>query len=165
MSENMYKYYAGIGARKTPDNVLRLMGGIAHRFNKKTDDNWILRSGHADGADYAFESAADRAEIFKPWASHNLHLKEFSYLLYYYNVSDEAFGMAMDYHPAWGRCSDAAKLFHGRNMHIMFGENLDTPVDVVICWTPGGEVKGGTGQALRAALDHGIKIINLGEKR
>lgn len=37
------------------------------------------------------------------------------------------------------------------------------PVKFVACWTPGGEVVGGTGHALRVAKAHGVPIRNLGD--
>ena len=45
----------------------------------------------------------------------------------------------------------------------MLGDDLDQPVSFVVCWTPGGEVTGGTGQALRIAADpqYNIPVFNL----
>lgn len=47
---------------------------------------------------------------------------------------------------------------HARNMHQILGIDLKTPVDMVICWSPG---HGGTEQALRLARAYGIHIVNL----
>ena len=49
-----------------------------------------------------------------------------------------------------------------RNAMQILGPSLDRPADLVITWTEMGLRKGGTGQALRIAEEHGIKIINLG---
>jgi len=51
-------YYAGIGSRSTPDNVLGIMEKLGIVLAKK---GFILRSGGADGADKAFEKGCDLA--------------------------------------------------------------------------------------------------------
>lgn len=57
--------YAGIGSRRTPDDVLVLMYAIARMAAAR--GLWLY-SGHADGADWAFErGAGGRATIFLPW--------------------------------------------------------------------------------------------------
>ncbi len=48
----MSKYYAGIGSRKTPPEMMSLMTDLAARLEEQ---GWILRSGGAIGADSAFQ--------------------------------------------------------------------------------------------------------------
>ena len=142
--------YAGIGSRKTPPNVLRTMYLIGHSLARVA----VLRSGHAIGADLAFEAGARDAngqrEIFLPgdaWGNPNWrhHAKR--------------------YHPTWSICSDYAKDCHARNSAIVLGADLNDPVDFIVCWTKDGLIKGGTGQALRIATSdewqHTIRIFNL----
>lgn len=136
------KYYAGIGSRDTPDYVLKKMKRIAENLTHMT-----LRSGGAVGADSAFEEGASEKEIFKAD-----------------DATDDAIELSSKYHPNWEACSKYAKKLHGRNAMIILGENLDSPVEFVICWTKNGKGGGGTGQALRIAKDYGIKIYDLGEK-
>lgn len=62
----------------------------------------------------------------------------------------------------WGRCDDWARGMHSRNCHQIFGADLKSPVNAVICWTPNGAVVGGTATALKLAMDAGIPIFNLG---
>jgi hypothetical protein len=61
-------YFAGIGSRETPIDVLDIMQKLSIVFAKK---GWILRSGHAPGADQAFEKGCDKVngpkEIYIPW--------------------------------------------------------------------------------------------------
>lgn len=56
------RYYAGIGSRKSPQDILKFMVKIA----KSLSDSYILRSGGAVGADKAFEYGAKDKEIFRP---------------------------------------------------------------------------------------------------
>ena len=52
----MNKYYAGIGSRKTLPEILFLMSKIAIFLS---ENNYILRSGGANGADEAFSKKID----------------------------------------------------------------------------------------------------------
>lgn len=146
------KVYAGIGSRKTPAITLSLMTKAARRLDGL---GWTLRSGGALGADLAFELGAGRKEIYLPWRNFN---KNPSHL---YRIDELAFAMARRYHPAWDRCSPAARKFHARNCYQVLGLDLATPADFVLCWTPNGKVTGGTGQALRIAADYDVPVINM----
>ena len=48
----MLRFYSGIGARATPPEMLSLMTRAAFALLKR---GYVLRSGHAIGADSAFE--------------------------------------------------------------------------------------------------------------
>jgi hypothetical protein len=153
----MTKYYAGIGSRRTPPDVLKLMTLIAARL---ADEGYTLRSGHADGADLAFEQGADgKAEIYLPWGRFNAHfpIKGSKHIA----PSQAAMRLAAQHHPAWNACSNGGKLLHARNSHQILGPDLNQPVKFVICWTPDGQGAGGTGQALRIAAEHDIPIFDL----
>jgi hypothetical protein len=163
MFEN--KIYAGIGSRETPTEVIQVMKTIA--FNLAHND-WTLRSGHAPGADQAFEIGCKMAggdmEIYLPWngfegADHD----GVSYFTGFYSkeIQDTAEKAAAHFHPNWGACSQGARKMHTRNVQQVFGKNLTTPVDLVICWTKGGKRGGGTGQALRIADYYKIPIFDL----
>ncbi len=136
------KYYAGIGSRKTPPDILTAMTRLAWSMNIR---GYTLRSGGAAGADTAFEEAAALKEIFLGS-----------------DATPEAIEMAADYHPAWDRCNNYVRHLHGRNCMIILGAYLTIPVECVICWTPEGRITGGTGLGLRIAKDHNIPVQNLG---
>jgi len=140
------KYFAGIGSRATPPRVLDVMTAIARKLKGL---EWTLRSGGAGGADQAFEAgfgSRGPKEIF-----------------YADDATVQCIQLASKYHPAWDKCSNYAKKLHGRNMMILLGRMLDTPVKFVVCYTEGAQIKGGTGQALRYAKENGIPITNLGD--
>lgn len=149
------KYYAGIGSRKTPKHILDLM---THTAKYMADKNWTLRSGGAEGADQAFEAgAADLKEIFTANS----------------NIPTEAMLTVEQYHPAPNYLTPYVKRLMARNAMQIFGSSMDTPVTFVICWTPDGangttlpttRTSGGTGQAIRIAAGHNIKVLNLGDK-
>jgi hypothetical protein len=144
----MYKYYAGIGSRETPHDILKLMTKLARKLSR---EGYVLRSGGAKGADTAFHAGVldvcGDAQIFT--AQH---------------ANFESMKLAAYFHPNWLACSDYAKRLHARNGMILLGKDLQDPVQFIICWTPNGEVVGGTGQALRIAASYKIPVRNLAIK-
>ena len=77
-------------------------------------------------------------------------------------LTEKSLELAASVHPAWHRCNEWARGMHSRNCHQILGYDLETPVDAVICWTPGGRIQGGTATALRLAIAEGIPVYNLG---
>lgn len=163
----MNAYYAGIGSREAPENILQLMMDIGFAMAQK---DWILRSGGAGGADIAFEIGARRAkgsmEIYVPWKGFNYedrarligpaHLDVV--------VNDplpQARTIASHVHPNWGACSEGARKLHTRNVSQVMGMDLSTHSKAVICWTPNAAGGGGTGQAIRLAKHIGIPVYDL----
>ena len=146
------KYYAGIGSRETPRNLIPTIDKIVELLN---DKGYTLRSGAADGADKFFEEKTIKKEIFLPWKGYNNHTS----LLY--NDTPDGWKLAEKYHPNWNALSDGAKKMMVRNGYQVLGFDLNTPVEFIVCWTRDGKASGGTGQALRIAKDKGITIFNL----
>lgn len=167
--------YAGIGSRQTPEDIQDIM----YEWALTHADKHVLRSGHAEGADLAFEQGVLQhlqdhgtgiAEIYYPWPSFN-EGRPIGYNIRIeparVSPSADAMEMAARYHPSWKYLRYGAKKLMARNCHQVLGMNLDDPVEYVICWTPDGSLDGkgpkcgGTGQALRMAHDLGIKVYNL----
>lgn len=160
----MRKYYAGIGSRSTPADVLLTMQKLSRRLES---EGWVLRSGGAAGADSAFESGvrdSDNKQIFLPSR-------------YFNGRSDNDPGMVNSsslpswegaletvdkFHPAPGNLTDFARKLMARNAMQVLGSDLETPSSFILCYTPRGEVTGGTGQALRMAQNYQIPVVNLG---
>ena len=155
------RFYAGIGSRETPVDVLELMTRFARAA---AADGWVLRSGRALGADQAFEKGAgEPAEIFLPWA--DFAPKWVSVARYVQPIpKPKAYEVSARHHPAWRHLGDGVRALHARNAHQILGRELDSPVGFVLCWTPGAKVIGGTAQALRIAAAYDIPIHNLADK-
>lgn len=151
------KYYAGIGSRDTPNNILQIMQSIGATL---ATQGFTLRSGGANGADKAFEIGCDSVkgskEIYLPWKGFNNNTSK------YYNVSSEAIELASKFHPAWNNLTKPVQLLMARNCYQVLGLDLNTPVEFVICFTYKGKGLGGTGQAIRLAKYFNIPIQDLG---
>jgi hypothetical protein len=151
------KYYAGIGSRKTPENIMEFMKNIA-AFLAKND--FILRSGGANGADSSFEFGSDQVngkkEIFLPWKNFNNNNSNL------FNVCENSIKIAEQFHPKFKYLKSPAKKLISRNTYQILGHNLNSPSLFVICYTENGEISGGTGQAIRIANHYNIPVFNLG---
>ena len=154
-------FYAGIGSRETPSNILKLMTTIG----VKLAPTHTLRSGGAGGADSAFEMGVDSVrgpkQIFIPWSGFAGRMPQRGVV--FAGVGPNAMELAERFHPAWYRCSPGARKLHARNGYQVLGPRLDEPVDFVICWTPLARGSGGTGQAIRIARSRGIPIHDLAD--
>ena len=150
---------AGIGSRETPDKTLSEMAKIGQwcAFNKVQ-----IRSGHAQGADQAFERGAAQCYIaYLPWASFEEQANRLGGQLVVPNNWTELMLHAREFHPAWDRLGDGARKLMARNSAQVLGLDLKSPVQAVVCWTADGRPTGGTGQALRIAAANNIPIFNM----
>lgn len=139
--------YAGIGSRETPAEVCKVMIDYAAHLARK---GWLLRSGGAKGADTAFETGCDleggKKEIF-----------------YAKDCTKDARLLLQRHYPNIRGKSDYVMKLLARNLMIIYGADLATPVNAIICWTPNGLDVGGTAIGLNEARSSGIKITNLGK--
>lgn len=161
------KYYAGIGSRDTPKEIQDIMSHLASTLE---DKGWILRSGGANGADSAFEGGVkdrNKMEIFLPEASFNRRWVTVTGCINIMTLEtyEDAMKTVDKFHPAPGKLSPFARRLMARNAMQVLGQDLKTLSKMIICWTPKGEVTGGTGQALRIANEYNIPIFNLGNTK
>jgi hypothetical protein len=147
--------YAGIGSRNSPPDILAEMTRIGKLMAEK---GWLLRSGSSIGCDVFFEQGCDSAnglkEIYLPWKRFN---NSTSLLI----PSPEAFVLAATIHPAWNNLTQGGKKLHARNCCQVLGLDLESPAQLIICWTKDGKEVGGSATALKLARQHNIRIINL----
>lgn len=148
------KYYAGIGSRETPKELIPEIQSISTTLY---GEGYILRSGGAPGADTFFENLIPQSgkEIYLPWKGFNDNTSSL------YEITPESLKMAESYHPGWSRLSTGAKKLMARNCFQVLGFDLKTPVEFIVCWTPEGKIAGGTGQAMRIAKRFDIPVYNL----
>jgi hypothetical protein len=163
----MRGYYAGIGSRKTPPEILEIMGVAAQAL---ADMGLVLRTGGANGADQAFFNAVEDQphafHLYIPWEGFQgftgkdapVHVHKGAEP----HIRKWAENIAKQFHPNWVALSDGAKLLMSRNSYQVLGSDLKSPALFVLCWTPGGREIGGTAQAIRMANYFKIPVINLG---
>lgn len=110
----------------------------------------------ARGTRYGMDSKrASKAHIFTPA-----------------HATDEARAIAKELHPSPEHLYAHALDLFARNTFQVFGINLDTPVDFIVCSTKDGcehakdrkQASGGTGQAIAMADLKGIPVFNMSNK-
>tara|TARA_R110002096_G_scaffold372344_2_gene565781 strand:+ start:98 stop:631 length:534 start_codon:yes stop_codon:yes gene_type:complete len=150
----------GIGARATPDHICELFTELGIEARTR---GWWVRSGHADGADYAFEKGAtSNCIVYMPWSTFNKD-KEVLGVPRTQQLRDEVLKIVYKHEKYAKDLSDGVKLIKSRNVYQVLGEDLKSPSDLVVCWTPYGEVTGGTGLAIKIATANNIPVINVGD--
>lgn len=154
-----YSPYTGVGSRSTPQAVLDEMCKIGRMFAAA---GWTLRSGHADGADMAFERGCDSRygdkEVYLPWFRFNGSNSRL------HHIPEWAFQEANDLHPKFQYLKLPLKKLHARNVLQVMGLEAGEPGQVsrvVVCWTPNGDDVGGTATAIRLARYLEVPIINM----
>lgn len=160
------RVYAGIGSRRTPPAVCDLMVEVARLLAAR---GWTLRTGGAEGADTAFLSGAllwepARFELYLPWPGFSDQAP--ATLV---RPTLRALEIAAPYHVRWQLLKQSERKLLARNVHQVLGADCNSPVPLVICWTPDGSLdghgpdSGGTGMALRIAAGEapGVEVINL----
>ena len=127
---------------------------------------WRLRTGHAPGADQAFErGAGPLADVFLPWPA----FEQATPILgnAHQHPAARAFDIAREHHPNWSGLRCGGRALHARNCHQVLGPTLDRPAAFAVCWTPDGSLDGrgpntgGTGRALRLCAAYRVPVCNL----
>lgn len=164
------RFYAGVGSRETPKHICRVMTELAEWLYAT---GWSLRSGHAEGADRAFEAGArGRAEILLPWSKYGTKP-------YKADPGAPILGHAVSREEEWKANyadlrrlgirtgpidPDPTKLLLGRDVAQVKGwSGSPRPSRFVVCWTradANGAVRGGTAVAIRTARIAGIPVFN-----
>lgn len=148
----MSKFYAGIGSRSTPPDILVKMTEIATVLSKQ----YILRSGHAQGADQAFGLGATQAEIWLPWKSFNSAQKVSHHTYKVIDPNDKEAYDSLKFHPVGHTLGPSICSLMARNFRQIIGRDASNS-EFVICWTSDGKDSGGTGQAIRIARHYNIQ--------
>ena len=175
------KRIAFIGSRKLAEPAHNEAAKLFYHVAKTCAElGHILRSGGASGADYIAELAyfdainattadPDQVEIYVPWKKfqatrginnplHHLHVIPSDPVLV-----QRANEMVYNTHPNPRALSQGALKLHSRNMNQVFGLDLNTPIDLCICWTEHGIKSGGTASAITLCERNNIPVFNLGQ--
>jgi len=150
-------YYAGIGNKieisEMMEIIIKEIGALA------ATSGYTLRSGHSDGADKAFEYGCDSAkgkkEIMLPWKLFNNSTS------HHYSLPEEAFDIAADHFSTWRKLNDHQKKLFARNATVLLGQNLQKPVNFMICYTEDDIFNSTVSHSIRIAKDNGIPVYNL----
>lgn len=155
--------YSGIGPRQTPVPLLVKMSYIAKRLEHQL---FILYTGGAEGADTAFLAGTQFFKVFLPSRIHGIRTANRQDIIDCTTLDNwvDALKTIDKYHPAPQYLGPFARKLMARNSYCVLGEDLQSPVDFVLTWTPNCALVGGTAQGLRIAMDYNIPIFNLADE-
>lgn len=149
--------FTGVGSRVITGNIFNLLCHIGLLLK---DNGWICRTGTAKGSDAAFrvsyENKFSNLEVYKPEDIINNK----------YGNADLAKRIVRNYHPCYDRIQcEFSQALLARNVYQVLGSDLNTPSEIVFCYTDNGETVGGTSIAIKIAQHYGIPIVNLGNPK
>lgn len=149
--------FTGVGAIIIPSSIFKILYDIGIQLMA---DNWICRTGTAMGSDMAFrESYMAKLNNMEVYAAKDIISNAF-------NNAELARNIVRNYHPCYDRIqSEYAKALLARNVYQVLGSDLNTPSEIVFCYTDNGETVGGTSIAIRIAQHYDIPIVNLGNPK
>lgn len=152
------KIYTGVGSRETPRPIQIEMTMFAEHM---ANLGWTLRSGHASGADKAFEDGAQYGalESYLPWTGFNGAGYDTRHIVP--KAETWMYDTVQKFHPAPKKLGDGAYKMMLRNACQILGQDGKTPTKFVVCWTPNAASGGGTGQAIRIAKFNGIPVFDM----
>lgn len=171
------------GSLNAPEKVLSTLSEIAFRL---TSSGCLITSGFAEGAEQAAAAGAvpGRINLFLPWPKYNLHpggpgvyipppegrreRLAFEQMLRGTQViSKPIWKAAMDEillrYPSIADSFPGSRRLASRSYLQVLGEDLETPVDFLVCWAPKDDngVKGGGRYAYEIAMSRNIPCYNI----
>ena len=147
---------ATIGSRVLPDDIKDKMVSLVGSIRPDVLEKLTALHGGAKGADSIWGSLFKNEMIFLPTDIRVL--------------GREATNIATFHHPFFSRLKDFTKKLMSRNAYQVLSDDLNTPVDCVLCYTPDGVERrddivigttGGTGLAISIADTYGIPVFNI----
>lgn len=157
--------YAGIGSRQITEDERQCIDAWAKWL--KREYNYVVVSGNADGADIAFQTAANsQCYIMLPWNRFNADHYDPAGSMGHWVLGDERRGNQYvdSLHPAPRGLSRGGRACMARNFYQVAGHGECPQVDFVLCCANEngpGDVWGGTGHAVRVATKLGIPYFNI----
>jgi hypothetical protein len=155
--------YAGIGSRDTPGAVLAVCEQIARALAAR---GWRLRTGHAPGADQAFERGAGaNADVFLPWPAFEQAVPVRGAA--YGRPAAGALEIAREHSADWAVLGSDVRALRARNCHQILGATLAEAARFAVCWTADGTLDGrvpgpdGTAHTLRLCAALKVPVYNL----
>lgn len=166
------KYITIVGSRKTPIEIVNIYKQIFSCFDK---NEFIFRSGNALGFDQVISDfPTANKEIYLPYKTFGpkLNIFENTYVpKTQFNNYQDAVNLVRKLHPN-KNLSDMNMQYLARDVYQVLGKDLNTPSDIVYCWTEDGVNNvsnitfktGGTAMVIRVAEVYKIPVINLNQK-
>lgn len=155
-------FYSGVGSRETPIEICNLMTKIAFKLEQ---EGYILRSGHAEKADQAFEKGVKNSKNKCIYTIENFDFSPENYEMCKSEILN-----VLDSNLNFDNYGKNAQILILRDVNQVLGSVKTEFVKskFLICWTKHTNYYakppnacGGTRFAVRIALKHDIPVFNL----
>lgn len=165
------KYATFVGSRKAPDAVIKECSKMVSEYVKR---GYKVRSGNAEGFDQSLKDVGENdREIYLPYKDFGPKLKGKNVYIpdIEFNNYDKAVALVNKLHPN-KQLKEWQMKYLARDVYQVLGKDLNTPSELVICWTEDGadniemltSKTGGTAMAIRIAEYYHIPVININKK-
>lgn len=156
----LYKPYTMVSNREAGVSVLGRMTEIAKMLDSK---GFTCRIDGAEGASSAVEPLQCRKELMLAWKGFNEKESAFTY------TPPEALELAKKFHPTFETAKPAVQTFLARNVRLVMGQTLKSPVRFMVIWTEDGvesakertSKTGFAGHLIALASALGVPVFNL----
>lgn len=156
----LYKPYTMVSNREAPVGVLARMTELAKLMDSK---GFTCRVDGAEGASSAVEPVDCRKEVILAWKGFNNKESQFTY------TAPEALEIAKKFHPTFDTAKPAVQTFLGRNVRLVMGQTLKSPIMAMVVWTDDGAESlkdrtaktGFAGHLIALASALGVPVFNL----
>ena len=98
--------------------------GFTFRYDGNTQDK---------ASTAGFNACKERSEIYLPWKTFNKDVTPKSY-----KPSEKAYGYASGLHKTFNKLPPAIKAILARNIHVLMGDDCNTPVNMLLIYTSDG---------------------------
>jgi hypothetical protein len=161
-SDKLYMPYAALGNENPPAHIIDLI----NKFAKELEDaGYTMRTGGMKGTEDLFEKAVSvLKEIHLPWRDFDQKESKFTY------TPDNAKLIAARFQPGWDGLKPFIQTFLAKNVRVLMGKDLKSPVLFLITWSEDGAESareksaktGNAGHGIAVASELRIPIFNLG---
>ncbi len=151
--------YAGIGYISTPEKVREQMTTIGSQL---AEMGFVLRSGNTIGAEQAWEELVpeNKKEIMVPQTKPNCPhgivpdfiMEQSEFVIEHYHKT---------YSDSFHKNNAYVQYLHLRNLNILYGKDLNDPVDFVVYWNAGDSLMGNVAHIVSMANELKIPCFNI----
>lgn len=167
----MQKYFAGVGSRETPKNIMELMIRLGRTA---TDLGYKFRSGDAYNADKAFWYGVQQSKKFEDIGAEIIIIEDgfrgrttdekifYDYSKLSQDIKDQCMEIAKGVRGSFHGLNEMGIALHSRNVVQIKGLDLKSNVDILFLYAPlnrNGRVKGGTATAHDLAVKEEVPVI------
>ena len=136
------RQYLAISNEGVPDSVLERVRVISKKLKEMGYTHRDLASPSRDKMNgVATLGAEDKVAIYTAWAGYGKDDINDRSKIVVHAPSEKAYRIATKYNTSFNKLKPAIRAFIARDMAALLGEDSNTPIDFLLCWTENGEEK------------------------